>query len=433
VLVAAGCTALTLISSPYGNWILTASLTVVATVATIWAVIRQRIQPTDPRVLAGAAAALLLLALVMPPQTSHDLWSYEMVGRTVVKYHANPYVSPPATFPHDPYLPMVGARYHSLTTPYGPVFTTYAAIVAAVAGDHPLLARLGFQLGAALAVAVALWLLWRTTALTGAVVLLALHPVVIASTVNGGHNDAFAGLAILGAVLLAHERKFAWSGWVLAIGTLVKLTAGLALVPLVAWTWARHGWRAASPLMAPLFLFAVPLTFLIPGSWHSITGADAGIVTRASPWNLALLLRHWATAFFGRHGFASFLTTVALLCVVTLAVLAALHVWRARAALDRDVATATSGWLFAGAYTLPWYACWSLPVAALEPTAPVTALIVAEAGFLAAANVIPRGAVHADTPLGAAVRLVVPMIVLLLFLLLAFRRSRRPAPQVAPV
>jgi alpha-1,6-mannosyltransferase len=424
---------MTIIVYPFGHWVLTASLTAAATAATFWAATRQRAHPANPRVLAVAAAAVLLVAVVVPPQGSRDIWSYVMVGRSVAVHHANPYLNPPGTFRHDPYLHDVGSRWQKTTTPYGPVFTTYATIVAGVAGSHPLVARLGFQFGAALAVAAALWLLWRTTGLTGAVVLVALHPVVIVSTVNGGHNDAFAGLAILGAVLLAHERKFAQSGWVLAIGTLVKLTAGLALVPLVAWTWARHGRRAASALMAPVFLLAVPLTFLIPGSWHSIATANAGIVSRTSPWNLALVVRAWASAPFGPHGFAPFLTKVALLCVAALALLAALHVWRSRSALDRDVATATSGWLFAGAYTLPWYALWSLPVAALEPATPITALIVVEAGFLAASNAIPRAYLSPDTLLGASVRLVVPMVVLLVFLGLLFRRFRRPAPEVAAV
>jgi hypothetical protein len=82
------------------------------------------------------------------------------------------------------------------------VFVAYAAGVASIAGPHPLLERGGFQLGAALAVALALWLLWRATGMSSALVRLALHPVVSATIVNGGHNDAFVGLAVLAALLL---------------------------------------------------------------------------------------------------------------------------------------------------------------------------------------------------------------------------------------
>jgi hypothetical protein len=420
VLAAAGCTLATIVAPLLGRWWLTALLTAVATAMTAWVAIRVRRHPVDARALLVAAVVLLGAAIVVPSLGSRDIWSYEMVGRTVAIHHANPFVLPAGTFATDPFLHRVGITYRHTTTPYGPVFVGYATVVAEVAGSHPVLARIGFQLGAALAVATILLLLWRATGATGAVVLVALHPVMTATIVNGGHNDAYVGLAILGSVLLARAERFAAAGWVLTLGALVKVTAGLALLPLAAWTWSRHGRRAALELCAPTLLFALPLTIAIPGALGSVVGADAHVITRASPWNAVAALGDTLTRW-SVHMVASTLTRTALAVVFLVAVLAAVHAFRSRSArggrptVSGDVAAATSVWLFIGAYTLPWYAGWSLPVAALEPAAPLTGLIVLQAGFLGAVNAIPRHLLAHGTALGATVQFVVPLVVLAAF------------------
>ena len=195
--VAACCTLATILAPRTGRWWITGLCTVLATATALW--VARRHAHIDPRAVAVAAGVVLAVAVILPPNGSHDVWSYAMVGRTVAAHHANPYTAPPGAFPADPILAGVARGWRHTTTPYGPVFVAYAAGVASIAGPHPLLERWGFQLGDALAVALALWLLWRATAMSSALVLLALHPVVSATIVNGGHNDAFVGLAVLAA------------------------------------------------------------------------------------------------------------------------------------------------------------------------------------------------------------------------------------------
>jgi hypothetical protein len=380
----------------------------------------------DPRAVAVAAGVVLAVAVVLPPHGSHDVWSYAMVGRTVAKHHANPYVTPPGVYPADPILAGVGRAWRHTTTPYGPVFVAYAAGVASIAGPHPLLERWGFQLGAALAIAIALWLLWRATGLSSALVLLALHPVVSATIVNGGHNDAFVGLAVLAAVLLARADRFAASGWVLAAGALVKLPAGLALLPLAAWSWKRHGMRAAAEVSGPALGLAFLSNVFIPGALHSVGGADAGVVSRGSVWNVVLQARRWFAASWDGRDFAPSITKLALVVVVLFALVAAHQALEARTRIDREAATATSAWLFAGAYTLPWYAGWSLPVAAVQPASSLTGLIVVQAGFLAAGGTIPRAFLREHATFGLIVHVVIPAILLTAFLVAVLRTDRRP-------
>ena len=321
-----------------GHWWITGFCTALATGTTIW--VARRHGHVDPRAVAVAAGVLLAVAVVLPPNGSHDVWSYAMVGRTVSVHHANPYVTPPGAFPADPILPGVARGWRHTTTPYGPVFVAYAAGVTGIAGPHPLLERWGFQLGDALAVALALWLLWRATGLSSTLVLLALHPVVSATIVNGGHNDAFVGLAVLAAALLARADKFAASGWALAAGTLVKLPAGLAMLPLAVWAWKRHGNRAAAQVSAPALALTFVSNTLVPGALHSVASADAGVVSRGSVWNLALQARTWFAASWGGSHFAALLTKGALVVVVLLALLAARQALDARA----RASTARSRW-----------------------------------------------------------------------------------------
>src|SRR3712207_4661555 len=50
----------------------------------------------------GAVAALLVLAVVVPPRQSGDVWSYAMYGRMVTGVQASPSRHTPAEFRDDP-------------------------------------------------------------------------------------------------------------------------------------------------------------------------------------------------------------------------------------------------------------------------------------------------------------------------------------------
>src|ERR671938_377175 len=53
--------------------------------------LEMRTSRLDRRVVLGAGGALLVMAVVVPPLQSRDLWSYAMYGRMVVHYRASPY------------------------------------------------------------------------------------------------------------------------------------------------------------------------------------------------------------------------------------------------------------------------------------------------------------------------------------------------------
>jgi len=107
-----------------------------------------------------------------------------------------------------------------------------------------------------LVVAAVLWLVWRRTRSPSALAWLGLHPLFGAVIVNNGQIDAFVGLAILAAVLLAAERRGVAAGLAIAAASLVKITGLLALAGIV--------FNVLLITRAPLQLFQAIQTSLLP-------------------------------------------------------------------------------------------------------------------------------------------------------------------------
>ena len=229
---------------------------------------------------------------------------------------------------------------------------------------------------------------------------------------NGGHNDAFVGLGVLLAVIAVRHERFRTAGWCLAATMLVKATAGLALLPLLAWSWKRDGRRAARELVAP-GLLAFAAMAAIPGFVRSLRHADTSTISRTSIWNIPLRtlprlvpdLVHPAPYTLVRAGL------LALLAVVAVAT-----VWsRRRRDPGAGVVAALSGWVAFGAYVLPWYAIWALPTAALHARSRLAALVAIQGALATAAFLIPRSALSAGGVVTEVVRVGVPLAVVALF------------------
>ena len=361
-------------------------------------------RPGDPRPIVWSIAGLLVLAVLMPMRFGTDVWSYTMVGRVIAVHRASPYLHALGHYSNDPLLHLVLPGWRHGTAPYGPLFLVQAAGVALVAGTHALLYRLAYQLVAAAAVGVALWLLWRAKRSTAALALVGLQPLVAGPIVNGGHNDALVALAALGAVLLVTRGRHRSAGWVLAAAVLLKLTAAAVVVPLLLWVGMRHGGRALVRLAAPSVLVALPLTLFVPGCLESVRGANRGVITRMSLWNVPL-----RKTWFPYHDLTperlahmSLLVMLGIVLVVTLI-----------GAFQREpgsgVVMASSAWLVAGAYVVPWYSMLPMPTAALRPTSRLAAFVTFQATAMTAAWSLDDATIHSVMGLDSAIRYVLPV------------------------
>lgn len=383
---------------------------------------REARDPGDPRPIAWTIVGLFTLAVARAPKFATDIWSFTMVGRTLAVHHLSPYRVAPAALTDDPLLPFLHTTWRSGTTPYSPLWVLHSAFVSLVSGDHPLLYRLAFQLTAAIAIGVALWLLWRANHSTASLALVGLHPMVAGSIVNGGHNDAILALALLGVVLLLARGRTLAAGWVLLGGVLVKVTIGYAILPIAVWTATRHGRRAMFRFLAPTIV-GMALTFLIPGALHSMTTANSGIVTRLAIWNVPLRVS-WLN-IPGLHA-ANYVTvgTIAVAVVIVIGAVLGRH----QPDPGRGASIGAAGWLIGAGYVLAWYTVLGLVVAALRPTERLARWIAVQGGVITAAYLIPRDSLKTSAIVGAVVQLYVPLALAVGFVwaLMEYRTSPTP-------
>ena len=342
----------------------------------------------DPRIVAGLISLLLIAAVILPPHGSSDLWSYTMYGRMVSQHSSSPYTHIPNDFPHDPFLRQVAVGWRNTSSVYGPVFVGIAAAGSWLAGSSLLVARLFHQILAAMAIAVSLALIWVRTHSPAALALLGINPVVVISIVNGGHNDALVGLAILAATLLTTAGRVRLAAIALGVAALIKITALLALPALLAWTAWRRGRRAATRFAAVIGVVVVlGYAAVGPDALTTLSG-NRQFMSRASPWQIPRTLLGLGT--FGGISSATsigILTTGALGAVCVIVCAAAW--WKRRDAEPAaSVVLALTAFLAVGAYVLPWYVGWMLPVACVSLGRPSRRLAMLMSTFLTAVYIV---------------------------------------------
>ncbi len=337
-----------------------------------WLLWEQRRRPLiGRRAVLAFSGGLLAVAVLAPPTESHDVWSYVMIGRTVAVHQQNPYEHPSSAYRTDPFRLRVDPVWRHTRSVYGPVFVVLAAGAVTVAGDSPWRSRVVFQALAALAVALSLLVIDRVTrGDPRALAFVGLNLLVIVTTVNNAHNDAYVGLAALGAVLLARRRP-AVAGLILGLAALVKVVALLPAGVLALWLF-RGGARRAGILLAGVAGTVTVAGYAAAGS-ASITVLSSARerMNRGSLWYpIREVLAHLqagdeptvSALRDARNSVGPRLSTLSTLAVIALAVLIAT---RTRRDAPVIVAAAVIAYTVLGAYILPWYMVWALPLLAL--------------------------------------------------------------------
>lgn len=327
-------------------------------------VAEHRNHTTPPLAVIGLGAGLLMLAVAQPPRGSHDLWSYAAYGRLVSDHHASPYTHRPSELgPADPILARVAPAWRSTRSVYGPGFTLLSAAIMAVNRSHPLPTRLAFQGLAAAAVLSAAALLARRRVGTAALAAFVLNPIIVVAVVNGGHNDALVGLAVLSSCLALERRRGVVAGALMAAAILVKVVAVLPALAALVWIARHQGRRAATSFAAAT---AMPVAagygaFGLRATLAPVLAAGAH-TSRVSIWE----------PMASSH--RSVLAAALVVAFTAAIVVARLHKGSAAPAL----VAACAGYLLVAAYVLPWYFAWVLPLAALDPEPVLPRLLLAQ-------------------------------------------------------
>ncbi|HYV59067.1 MAG TPA: glycosyltransferase 87 family protein [Acidimicrobiia bacterium] len=347
------------------------------------------------RAVLVVTVALLVVSVKYWPRDSTDIWSYAAYGRMVSHYGASPYRHVPVEYPNDPAMRRVRPVWQNTASVYGPLWNGISAGVIAFTNTDGRSTRLVFQGLAALSVFLAALLVARRTRAPAAVALIGLNPLVIFDIVNGGHNDALVGLALLAGVLLATRERFALAAAVIALGALVKLVALLGLVALVVWVWRRRGLRPAL-ISSAVAGGVVAVGYAVSGGLDALKPLrDARLqMSRNSIW--LLTGADGRSRLFGldRPPLSSdFLRPIATVSIIVVLVLAGLLV--AGRLRDRTptlvVGSALVAYLLASMYVLPWYAAWALPVLVLEWRSGLTRLVLAQSALFLVAYQYRQG------------------------------------------
>ena len=339
------------------------------------------------RTVVGLAIVYHVVVLFLPLLFSRDVYSYAYYGRIAAIYHANPYVHTPADFPHDALAAFVGPKWVSTPAVYGPLFTLGSSLLARVV-DPVASFIVGFRL---VAVAASLGTLAIVARLVGrerpertafAVAIIGLNPVVLFQSVASGHNDVLVMLAIAAALALMFAGRDLPATAVLALGTLVKATAAVPLVVLIAVTVARRprGERVRTLLGHVAVAGGIGLAFALP--FMQREDPSLGMFELAKHEGWLAPSRFFRRVLDGISG--DTLGVVARIVFPFLLLVAVSLVVRA---LVRRGETVTpfavgAGWgwgllflMLLGPVLLPWYVTWVLPLAWLLPSVPRAVVI----------------------------------------------------------
>src|SRR3990170_4399442 len=204
-----------------------------------------------------------------------------------------------------------------------------------------------------------------------------LNPVVLFQSVGSGHNDVLVALAVAGALALLAARRPLLATAVLALGALVKATAGvpLLLLVLVAVARAPRGERLRVAASHVVVAGGLALVFAAPFLQSEDPTLGMLDLTKHEGWLAPSRL--FRRALDAASGHALGVVGVVARVVFPALLLGALFligrslVRRART-LGALGEGAGWGWgllclMLLGPVLLPWYVTWALPLAWLLP------------------------------------------------------------------
>jgi hypothetical protein len=327
------------------------------------------------------------LALIIPLFLSRDVYSYAIYGRMVSRYGANPYVAIPAAFATDRMYPLVSVDWIDSRSVYGPAFTALAAGVTGLVSS-PAATVFAFKAVAAIAsvatmlvaVPAARRVVPERAAFAAAIV--GWNPVLVFHGVGGGHNDALLGLAVALALFAILARRELWATAALTLGTMVKVSAAVPLLVVVAAAVLsrRRGRRLGALGLHAAVAAAASLPFVIP----FIQARDPTLgmleLTTRQGWLapsrfVLVILRGAANALGGdvAGDVASLLVRVAFpVAFVWVLVVLVRGLARDTRRIEPPVVVAAMGWaslvsLMVSPVLLPWYVAWLIPLVWILP------------------------------------------------------------------
>jgi dolichol-phosphate mannosyltransferase len=404
-----------------------------------------------PTVALLLSTLLIALPLLLLPQIlSTDLWSYVMYGRTIVIHHGNPFITPPAAYPTDPFLARV--YWKNVTSVYGPAWMMVCAVLTRLAealGGAPwqyVLCFKGFIFCCHLAnIALVAWILRRIRPQRRSLgaMLYAWNPLCLIELAGSGHNDGFMMTLLLLAIAAAVAARRLPAVALLTLAGLAKLPGGIGLPAYSLGTARRSRGRAFATLAVHAIVAILTAVILYAPFWH---GLDTLRTTANAP-NLRIMYHSpaagianfierritgakpkesWQTApapGSAHERIRSAVRSASLACfLICLAALSLPSVANLDEWLNRLIWIYVAYLLLAAFQFNPWYGTWLVPLIALARR-PSPLLLLSSFSLLL---------LYLPTPIdfsGVAVLYLWPLVVLVMLHLPAWlmRVSGKPA------
>ncbi len=187
------------------------------------------------RIVLLFTALLTVPAILNPDLYSNDVYGYIFYGRMVEVHGLNPYVTLPSKSPSDPFLGRVDWR--NLLSPYGPLWTTWSALINKLVPGGVYAHVIAFKVAAALTHllnAVLIGAIVHKASPQHSALAMAVYgwnPLPLTEFAGNAHNDSLMLLGVLGALYAYFHRRAVVGALLLGLAISIKFTAAL-FVPL---------------------------------------------------------------------------------------------------------------------------------------------------------------------------------------------------------
>jgi hypothetical protein len=360
----------------------------------------------SPRKVFWTAAGAVAVLVNITPVGSGDAASYAAYGRIAALGH-NPYTFTPNMLPggaNNKYTMIVGVKWQSTPSVYGPVATWTHLLAASIGGAKPWLTIWVLMIMAGAAFLATGYVLLRTAENpVRAVLLWVANPLLIVELVMGGHLNGFLALAAIAAIVVSRRCTRPWHD--LVVGLLVGIAGGIKIdaafvalaiaIPLIhdrAWgRLARTGVVAGLTTFC-LYFFSYGLTALKP-----LRGAST-LVISPTPWRLVqVIVQH----YYGSNAEHMVTSAFGFIWPPLMLLLA----WYLYNRLSPDVPTVVAAscalifaWMVVTPWQLPWYSSIAWVTLALLPRNSLTRWLTIATGGLALLHF--NGGHPTNTPVG---------------------------------
>ncbi|HEY4036970.1 MAG TPA: hypothetical protein VGL94_23680 [Ktedonobacteraceae bacterium] len=213
----------------------------------------------------------VLTTIFVYPITAIDIFVYITHGLVLVQYHANPMITPPSVFAHDPLMKLAGG-FITAPSPYGPLDLLIQALPIAVAGRNIFLSLLLLKCMFSAILIIQAFFIHKILSHIApkfalpAILALAWNPFTILEYSANGHNDIAMTLFIILAIFALVKEHHIWALTLITASALIKFSS-LPLLPLFfIYSFTHH------PTHKKRMLYAIKSTIALLGLILAIFG-----------------------------------------------------------------------------------------------------------------------------------------------------------------